>query len=77
MESLGKVWLFTIREAGWRPSTGMRVAEIGPLLISSEADYTAQYMEAIFKPGMTAPAHRHSGPEAWYTLTGENLSGDS
>ena len=28
-------------------------------------------MEAIFAPGMTAPSHRHSGPEAWYTLSGE------
>ncbi len=37
----------------------------------SDTKYTAQYMEAIFTPGMTAAAHRHSGPEAWYTLTGE------
>jgi quercetin dioxygenase-like cupin family protein len=28
-------------------------------------------MEAIFSPGMTAPEHTHSGPEAWYTLSGE------
>jgi quercetin dioxygenase-like cupin family protein len=28
-------------------------------------------MEAVFKPGMTAPAHLHSGPEAWYALGGE------
>ena len=71
VESLGKVWLFTIAERGWRPSSGVRVAEIGPLPVSSNANYTAQYMEAIFTPGMTAPAHVHSGPEAWYTLTGE------
>ena len=71
VESLGKVWLFTIAEAGWRPSNGLRVADIGPLPISPDANYTAQYMEAIFIPGMTAPAHRHSGPEAWYTVTGE------
>jgi quercetin dioxygenase-like cupin family protein len=72
VESLGKVWLFTIDVAGWRPSTGERIAEIGPLPVdSSVASYSAQYMEAIFTPGMTAPAHRHSGPEAWYTLSGE------
>jgi quercetin dioxygenase-like cupin family protein len=71
VESLGKVWLFTIAEAGWRPSAGERVAEIGPLAVSSDAKYSVQYMEAIFTPGMTAPAHRHSGPEAWYTLAGE------
>ena len=28
-------------------------------------------MEAIFTQGMTSCIHRHSGPEAWYTLTGE------
>jgi quercetin dioxygenase-like cupin family protein len=71
VESLGKIWLFTIAEAGWRPSAGERVAEIGPLPVKSDAKYSAQYMEAVFTPGMTAPAHRHSGPEAWYTLTGE------
>ena len=71
VESLGRVWLFTIDVAGWRPSGGARVAEIGPLPVSPEAKYSAQYMEAIFTPGMTAPAHRHSGPEAWYTLAGE------
>ena len=71
VESLGKVWLFTIDVAGWHPSGGARVAEIGPLPVSVDAKYSAQYMEAVFTPGMTAPAHRHSGPEAWYTLTGE------
>ena len=71
VESLGKVWLLTIDVAGWRPSGGARIAEIGPLPVSADAKYSAQYIEAIFAPGMTAPAHRHSGPEAWYTLTGE------
>lgn len=71
VESLGKVWLLTIDTASWRPTAGMRVAEVGPLPVSATAKYSAQYMEAIFTPGMTAPAHRHSGPEAWYTLIGE------
>jgi quercetin dioxygenase-like cupin family protein len=71
VESLGKLWLLTIDVAGWRPSGGQRIAEIGPLPVSAMVNYSAQYMEAVFTPGMTAPAHRHSGPEAWYTLTGE------
>ena len=70
IESLGKIWLFTIAEAGWRASAGERVAEIGPLPINPETDYTAVYMESIFEPGMTAAIHTHSGPEAFYTLTG-------
>jgi quercetin dioxygenase-like cupin family protein len=71
VESLGKVWLFTIEVGGWRPSGGKRAAEIGPLPVREGLDYSATYMEAIFTPGMTAPAHRHSGSEAWYTLSGE------
>jgi quercetin dioxygenase-like cupin family protein len=71
VESLGKIWLLTIESAGWRPSGGERIAEIGPLPVTAGEKYSAQYMEAIFEPGMTAPAHVHSGPEAWYTLAGE------
>ncbi len=48
VESLGKVWLLTIDVAGWRPSRGERVAEIGPLPVSADAKYSTQYMEAIF-----------------------------
>ena len=69
VESLGKVWLLTIDVAGWGPSRGKRVAKVGPLPVSANTKYSAQYMEAIFTPGMTAPAHKHSGPEAWYTLS--------
>jgi quercetin dioxygenase-like cupin family protein len=72
VESLGKVWLFTVDEAGWRPSGGERVAEIGPLPLNPETKtYTTVYYEAVFTPGMTAPTHRHSGPEAWHTVSGE------
>ena len=71
VESLGRVWLFTIEVAGWRPRNGQRVAEIGPLPVRDGLDYSAQYMEAIFTPGMMAATHTHSGPEAWYTSAGE------
>jgi quercetin dioxygenase-like cupin family protein len=72
VESLGRQWLLSIEDAGWRaPAGGERIAEIGPLPVTAGEGYTAQYMEAVFNPGMTAPAHVHSGPEAWYTLTGE------
>lgn len=71
VESLGKVWLLTIEDAGWRARKGKHVATIGPLLVTPGEKYSAQYMEAIFTPGMTAPAHTHSGPEAWYTVAGE------
>jgi quercetin dioxygenase-like cupin family protein len=71
VEAFGKIWLFDIAEAGWRPSGGERIAQIGPLPVSSGTRYTAQYMESTFTPGMTAPSHQHPGPEIWFTLSGE------
>ena len=70
VQALGKVWLLTIDDANWRPSAGEHVSTIGPLPIAPGV-YAAQYMEAVFTPGMTAAEHTHSGPEAWYTLAGE------
>jgi quercetin dioxygenase-like cupin family protein len=71
MEAAGQVWLFTISPAGWQASGGERVAAVGPLKVDKTAQYTAMYMEAVFMPGMQSRVHRHSGPEAWYVLEGE------
>jgi quercetin dioxygenase-like cupin family protein len=71
VEAFGKTWLLTIAERGWRASGGTRVAEIGPLPLPSAAEFSAMYMEATFVPGGSVAAHRHSGPEMWYTLSGE------
>jgi hypothetical protein len=70
VESYGKVWLMTIDDQNWKSAHGERVAEIGPLPVIAGEKYTAQFMEADFTPGMTAPAHLHSGPEAWYAVGG-------
>jgi quercetin dioxygenase-like cupin family protein len=69
--ALGNAWLLTIAEAGWRPRGGEHVAEVGPLPVNLNTEYTAQYMEAVMNPGMETHVHRHSGPEAWYTEAGE------
>jgi hypothetical protein len=71
IESFGKAWLMTIQEENWRSTHGKRIAEIGPLPIVAGEKYSALFMEADFTPGMTAPAHIHSGPEAWYAVGGE------
>jgi len=68
--SFGKVWLMTIEDEKWRSAHGTRVAAIGPLPVIAGEKYTAQFMEADFTPGMTAPAHKHFGPEAWYAVSG-------
>ena len=74
LESLGKVWLLNIEYQKSQPSHGSRATEIGPLPVVAGENYSVQYMEAIFNPGM--PEHLHSGPEAWYTLAGETCSRD-
>ena len=72
VESLGKVWLFTIAGRQWQPATGERMAVVGPMPVPSARSYTARYMEAVFPPdqSMRTAVHRHSGPEAWFVLTG-------
>ncbi len=71
VESFGKVWLMTIEDETWRSAHGKRIAEIGPLPVVAGEKYSAQFMEADFTPGMTAPTHIHSGPEAWYAVGGQ------
>jgi quercetin dioxygenase-like cupin family protein len=71
IESLGKIWLLTIDDEAWHSAKGQRIAKIGPLPINPGERYSAQYMEAIFTPGMTSAIHNHPGPEAFYTFTGE------
>lgn len=71
VEAFGKVWLFTIEREGWRPEAGVHVADIGPLPIERAPTYSAEYLRSIFNPGATAPLHVHSGPEAFYAVSGD------
>jgi quercetin dioxygenase-like cupin family protein len=70
VESLGRVWRFTIAGRGWRPAGGTPVAVVGPLLVDHSRRYTARYLEAVSRAGMHSQIHRHPGPEAWYMLEG-------
>ena len=71
MEAYGSAWLMTIGDADRRLREGREVAMIGPLPVTPGKAYSALYMEASMRPGMKSAVHRHSGPEAWYTLSGE------
>ena len=71
LDSLGRVWLLTVGEKPTMPTAGQRIAQIGPLPIKADEDYTAQYRESIMPPGAVSRTHVHSGPEAFYTDTGE------
>lgn len=72
VKAYGKTWLFTIARRKWRSRGGRHVASIGPLALEPAPAYSVHYLRAIFKPGMTAPLHIHSGPEAFYALTGDS-----
>jgi quercetin dioxygenase-like cupin family protein len=45
---------------------------IGPLVVQTDAEYTARYLETVIPAGMQKEGggHRHPGPEAWYVLEG-------
>ena len=72
VKAYGKRWLFTIARRDWRSRGGKHVAAIGPLALEPAPAYSVHYLRAIFTPGMTAPLHVHSGPEAFYALTGDS-----
>lgn len=71
IDAYGRRWLLTIGDSGWRAPIGTHVAAIGPLPVSPGVTYSALYMEASMRPGMKSMIHRHSGAEAWYTMSGE------
>jgi quercetin dioxygenase-like cupin family protein len=71
VEALGKVWLMSVAEAGYRAPGGEHVAKVGPLPTTAGKSYTAAYMEGIMMPGAVTGVHHHPGAEAIHTLAGE------
>jgi quercetin dioxygenase-like cupin family protein len=71
VEAFGSVWLFTIAHANWRSRGGDHVSKIGPLPVEPATGYAAEYLRSVFTPGMTAPLHVHSGPEAFFAVSGD------
>ncbi len=71
VNAFGAVWLFTIERQGWRSKRGRHVAVVGPLPVDRGPTLAAEYLRSVFTPGMTAPLHVHSGPEAFYAVKGD------
>lgn len=65
--AFGSVWLFTVGPL--RP--GAHAAQVGPILVDKNTTYDAEFLKSTFSPGMTAPIHVHSGPEAFYAVSGD------
>jgi len=71
VEAFGRVWMFNVGGPGAQLEGGQHLADIGPLPFEAvEGSFTAEYLKSTFAPGMTAPVHVHSGPEAFYAITG-------
>ena len=69
--AFGDVWLFTIGARGPLLPHGRHVADVGPIPVEAGDAYVAEYLRSTFSPGMTAPVHVHSGPEAFYAISGD------
>ncbi|USQ97643.1 hypothetical protein [Caulobacter sp. RL271] len=71
VQAFGKVWLFDVGAKGGQIVRGDHLADVGPLPIeATQGDFSAEYLKSTFAPGMTAPVHVHSGPEAFYAISG-------
>jgi hypothetical protein len=69
--AFGQVWLFVVGPKGSVHAHGERVGEVGPIPVDSDAAYAAEFLKSTFSPGMDAPVHVHSGPEAFYAISGD------
>lgn len=70
-EAFGSTWLFTLARKSWHSKGGEHLAVVGPLPVKPASSYAAEYLRSIFPPGMAAPLHVHSGPEAFYAVRGD------
>lgn len=69
--AFGQAWLFTVGAPEALLPGGRHVADVGPIPVEAGNAYAAEYLKSTFSPGMTAPIHVHSGPEAFYALSGD------
>jgi quercetin dioxygenase-like cupin family protein len=69
--AFGQTWLFDVGGRGHEFEGGRHLADVGPLpLETAQGDFSAEYLKSTFAPGATAPLHVHSGPEAFYAISG-------
>ena len=70
-EARGKVWLLTIGPKGARTPGATFVTEVGPLLIPAASEYEMIVLDGDLPTNSNVLVHTHSGPEAWYVLSGK------
>ncbi|GGC65157.1 hypothetical protein [Undibacterium terreum] len=71
IKAFGSIWLFTVGPLSSRPQNGQHIADVGPISVDKNTSYDAEFLKSTFSPGMSAPIHVHSGPEAFYSVSGD------
>jgi len=69
-EAFDRFWLVTVAGQGWRPSSGTRIAVLGPIPVPAGRAYTARYLRSMLTPGFRTRIHQHAGAELFYVLHG-------
>jgi quercetin dioxygenase-like cupin family protein len=71
VHAYGRTFLETVNgDAQWRPSGGWHLATVGPMQAPQGEPVTVRFMQAMTEPDAMTRPHRHSGPEAFYVLSG-------
>jgi hypothetical protein len=71
VQAFGKTWRFTVGPLQPGSRTGKHLGVVGPIPVDRTLSYDAEFLMSTFSPGMSAPIHLHSGPEAFYAVSGE------
>jgi quercetin dioxygenase-like cupin family protein len=70
-EAHGSFWLLTVEMKAEDCRTGQHVARIGPLVLPPIEQYQMRVLSSMLEPGSTTPIHKHSGPEVFFIVDGE------
>ena len=71
VQSAGRVWLFSLGNEDRPPSTGTKVAVVGPIPRISAKTYLLRINDASGPPGSVTPIHSHPGTKTFFVLSGE------
>ena len=70
-EAHGSAWLMTVEGKSKEHHGARHIARIGPLPLPDAKEYTMNVRSTLLKKGASTPVHRHSGPEVFYIVIGE------
>ncbi len=72
VKAFGGIWLFTVAPLPSNPAHGEHAGHVGPIPVDKKTAYDAEFLKSTFSPGMVAPIHVHSGPEAFFAVSGDS-----